>query len=290
MKTLAVLLTCHNRRIKTITCLEYLYDCKLPLDHEFDVYLVDDGSIDGTTEAVKEKFPQVIVIPGNGNLFWNQGMRLAWNTAASTKDYDFYLWLNDDTTLDEDAILELVENYHELLLKNDKPAIICGECRASDGDNIFSYGGRNESGPVLPNGELQLCKFMNGNVVLVPKIIYNAIGNLSSEYTHIWGDRDYGLRAVKENFNCYTTKTYVATCPPNIGLPAWCNPNTSLKMRWKLLHSPKGLNISEYINYCKKFYGWKWIIFAAKAYMKTLSPTIYKAISNQSYNETLLKK
>jgi GT2 family glycosyltransferase len=77
MYTIAVLLTCHNRRDKTITCLDSLYNCLLPSDFQLDVFLVDDGSSDGTSKAVSEKFPSVNVIQGNGNLFWNQGMRLA---------------------------------------------------------------------------------------------------------------------------------------------------------------------------------------------------------------------
>lgn len=282
MKTIAVLLTCHNRRLKTIPCLRALFDCQLPYDHSIEVFLVDDGSSDGTANAVRENFPMVRIIQGNGNLFWNKGMRLAWETACQVKNYDYYLWLNDDTILDKKAILFLIEACEEGIIKDNKPPVLCGACRAKDNSNTFSYGGRNEFGPIHPNGDIQKCKYINGNVVLVPRDVYNAIGNLALEYTHVLGDRDYGLRVLKENFKCYTTKTYIATCPPNLGLPAWCNPNTSLKMRWKLLHSPKGLNIKEYIIYCKKFYGWKWIFFTVKAYMKTISPTIYKAITNKN--------
>ena len=64
---IAVLITCHNRREKTIACLQFLYNCDLPENHELEVFLVDDGSIDGTGEAVKNNFQQVNVIEGNGN-------------------------------------------------------------------------------------------------------------------------------------------------------------------------------------------------------------------------------
>lgn len=282
MKSISVLLTCHNRRITTLSCLKSLFRCQLPLNHILDVFLVDDGSTDGTANAVKEEFTQVHIIQGNGKLFWNQGMRLAWETAAQANEYDYYLWLNDDTILDYDAIFKLVETYQEIIIKDNKSAILCGACRSSDESNDFSYGGRIESGPVFPNGQLQVCKYINGNVVLVPKEIFRVIGYLSTDYTHILGDIDYGLRVLKGNFYCYTTKTYLATCPPNDGLPAWCDPNTPLKVRWKLFHSPKGLNIREYIVYRKKFWGWKWIFFAVKAYLKTISPKIYKTISNQN--------
>ena len=208
-------------------------------------------------------------------------MRLAWKTASKAKDYDFYFWLNDDTILNYYAILKLLEAYLEILENDNKPAIICGACKSSAEGNIFSYGGRNDSGPVLPNGLLQECKYINGNAVLIPNEVFRLFGNLSPDYTHIWFDVDYGLRTRAEKFKCYTTKTYIAICPKDKGLPPWCNPKTSLRKRWELFHSPKGLNISEYIIYRKKFWGTEWIVFAIKAYIKFFLPVLYGTISPQ---------
>jgi GT2 family glycosyltransferase len=247
----------------------------LPLNLTFDVFLVDDGSTDGTKEAVKKRFPIVNIIQGNGNLFWNQGMRIAWETASKTHDYDFYFWLNDDTNIDNNALIILLETYQEIIIKDNRAALITGACRNSDEANVYAYGGKTDAGLVFPNGQLQSCKYINGNVVLVPKDIFHVVGNLSLDYTHVLGDLDYGLRVLKEKFNCYTTKTYIATCPSNKGIPAWCDPQIPLRIRWKSLHSPKGLNIREYIIYRKKFWGWKWILYATMAYLKTLFPKTY---------------
>ena len=281
MKTIGVLITCHNRRQKTIYCLKSLYSNKLPANYSLEVFLVDDGSSDGTGQAVKENFPHVRVISGNGNLFWNKGMRLAWETAAHTYDFDFYLWLNDDTILDDTGIPQLLKTYEEIISIDKSPAIICGACRTSAQTSQFSYGGRSTSGPVIPNGKIQSCKFINGNVVLVPKEIFHKIGNLSPDYTHGMGDFDYGLRAKKKNYPCYTTKQFIAVCPPNEGIADWCNPQIPLKRRWELFHSPKGLNIHEYLVFRKRFWGLKWILYGLKAFFKVLSPGIYKSISNK---------
>ena len=91
----AVLLTCHNRKAKTIECLKSLFKAIQfsKADSSFSVYLVDDGSTDGTAEAVLSNFPEVNVINGSGNLFWAGGMRLAWNTALQSNP-DYYLLLN----------------------------------------------------------------------------------------------------------------------------------------------------------------------------------------------------
>lgn len=278
-KDIAVLLTCHNRKDQTLECLDKLFKIHLPEGFELTVFLVDDGSIDGTGIAIERSFPEVNVIKGIGNLFWNQGMRLAWKKASETKDYDFYLWLNDDTILDKDGLVEILNTYTQAKIFEQNEVLITAACRAVLGENKFSYGGRNETGPVIPNGELQKCKYINGNAVLVPKIIFKVLGNLSKDYTHGMGDFDYGLCAAKKGFKCYTTKNFVATCSPNLGIPGWCNPENTFKKRWKLLHSPLGLNIKEYNKFRKKFWGKKWMIFAIKAYSKMLSPKLYNKIS-----------
>lgn len=105
--SLAILMTCYNRRQKTLDCLEALRKQELLPNLVVQVYLVDDGSTDGTGEAVKAAYPGIKVLQGNGNLFWNGGMRLAFSEAMKS-DYDYYLWLNDDTLLYPRAIQSLL--------------------------------------------------------------------------------------------------------------------------------------------------------------------------------------
>ena len=277
---IAVLLTCHNRKEKTLSCLLNLFTAQLLKGYKIEVFLVDDGSTDGTWEAVSDNFPNVNVIKGSGDLFWNQGMRLAWKTAAKRGDYDFYLWLNDDTLLDASAVEELLICNQLAIKKSGNPAIITGACRIKEGISEFSYGGQTDSGVVIPNGEIQGCNYINGNAVLIPNEIFKKIGNLSSDYTHGMGDFDYGLRAIQNGFNCYTTRKYIAIYPLNEGVQGWSNPMLSLRKRWELFNSPKGLNIKEYLIFRKKFWKYKWWIFALKAYARVFSPRFYSKLQN----------
>ena len=277
--SIAVLLTCFNRREKTISCLDALFKSQLPAQFAMSVFLVDDGSTDGTSEAVKSNFPQVHLIEGTGSLFWNQGMRLAWENASEKSEHDFFIWLNDDTILAEYAITDLYECYKEVLENYNRHAIITGACKIAGDKNEFSYGGRTDEGPVIPNGRLQQCKFINGNIVLIPKAVFKTIGNLSPDYTHGMGDFDYGLRAIQKGFECFTTKRHVAVCAKNPAIQGWHNPDISLKKRWQLLHSPNGLNLKEYNTFRRKFWKKTWIIFAIKAYAKSLFPRVYNKIN-----------
>lgn len=237
MKSLAILLTCHNRKDKTLACLSSLYTCIVPEGYLFEVFLVDDGSTDSTSEAVREQFPVVNIIQGDGNLYWNRGMYLAWKTAAEFKDYDIYLWLNDDTLLFADA----VKNILAVGKQTNFSAIICGATCAKDSLHV-TYSGKVHSQNKLlaPNGTIQQCHMVNGNFLLVPKVIFDKVGNLDWKFRHAIGDFDYGLRAQKAGFKCYIAPQFVGTCEANPTLPKWCLKSTPLVKRFKLLYSPLG--------------------------------------------------
>jgi GT2 family glycosyltransferase len=279
MKKIAILLAVFNRKEKTLECLAQLYKVKVANKNSFDVFLVDDGSTDGTTEAIQNEYPKVNIIQGNGFLFWNQGMRLAWNTAVKQNNYDFYIWLNDDSMLHENAIDQLLDCYDEIWSTKGVPALGTGACMESEENPVFSYGGRSEERNIIPNGSLQYCKYINGNIVLVSKSIFKELGVLSDDYSHGMGDYDYGLRAQQKGFLCATTKKYIAVCPTNKGVPVWCNPNKSFKKRLTAFYSPLGLNIKEYIVFRKKFWAVKWMLYAFKAYAKMLFPSLYIKIT-----------
>lgn len=284
---ISVLLTCYNRKETTKACLKSLFSQQLPTDFRLQVYLVDDGSTDGTSEMVAQYFPDINLIRGSGQLFWNGGMRLAWNHAAK-ENPDFFLWLNDDVVLETGALQEVIDCYQQGKDKCKISCLIIGSCSSTYNEKKLTYGGSTDEGSITPNGELQNCLYINGNIVLVPKEVYQVLGNLSSDYTHGIGDTDYGLRAIQAGFDCYISRKFVGTCEINDRSLEWYSPTLKLKDRWRLFHSPKGLNIKEYNLFRKKFWGWKWITFAFKAYFKLLTPRLYHNLSVYFTNTTTL--
>lgn len=234
MQTIAVLMTVFNRKDKTLECLNQLYS-QLPLDNYLvDVYLTNDGCTDGTPEAINQRFPLVYIIHGNGNLFWNRGMYVAWKEAAK-KNYDFYLWLNDDTILLPHALKTLLENSHS---KHDQ-AIIVAANRAQNEEKT-TYSGHNKQGKITPNGELQLCDTFNGNCVLIPQFVYQKVGNLDWRFRHAIGDLDYGYRAKKIGIKIYVSSKYLGVCNNNSRLPAWTRKEVPFTKRLRNLYSPLG--------------------------------------------------
>ena len=248
--SIAVLLTVFNRKTKTLECLQRLYT-QLPLEgYQVDIYLTDDGCTDGTPEAVMQQFPQVHIIHGNGNLFWNRGMYTAWQEAAK-KNYDFYLWLNDDTFVYPNMLSTLLQTSRQ----KENKAIIVGPTQSAD-HKITTYGGRMTNGQIASvNGELKPIHHFNGNIVLIPRFVYQQLGNLDYYFTHSKGDFDYGLRAGKAGIEMYQVGIYLGECELHESLDKWCNPDVPFKQRWKMLHRPNGMPPKETFHLEKRHIG-----------------------------------
>lgn len=245
----AIILTVYNRKEVTLQGLRSLYEAIKTLgnDYTFDIYMTDDGCSDGTVNAVREEFPEIHIIKGNGKLFWNQGMRKAWQAANSSQEcYDFYLWFNDDIKLYKSGLQTLFESS----IKNGNIAIVSGAF--CDDNGIVSYGGWSNNELVTPNGQPQQVEKINGNLVLVPKAVYDIIGMLDEHFRHSYGDWEYGIRARKAGIQLVITPSYVGTCNRHDTLRKCYDSEVSLTNRLKDLYSPNSVCPKDLLYYnCK---------------------------------------
>ena len=203
--SIAVLMTCHNRVETTLSCLRRLVPQLADCDR---VFLVDDGSNDGTGARVRKAYPAARVIDGDGKLFWAKGMHKAWKTAAKEEDWDYYLWLNDDVMLKADAICGLRSDYAKLT----PASVLVGACEY---EGQCTYGATDSNDcRITPNGQLQIANgWLNGNVVLVPQPVFKKVGMISSDYSHARADYDYAERLKLSGIPFYVSSKYVGTCP-----------------------------------------------------------------------------
>jgi GT2 family glycosyltransferase len=267
--SVAVLMTCHNRSHLTMRCLRALCSQELPPEANLQVYLVDDNSKDGTSQAVAREFPAVRILRGSGNLFWCRGMRLAWQEAAQEKP-DFYLWLNDDSYLLPGAIQQLLKTAVSTSI-HPLPAVVVGSCQDPE-TKAFTYGGQIRPGlhpgrliPVIPNGNIQPCDTFEGNVVLVPRLIFEKVGLLDS-FCHAMGDTDYGYRVTRAGFVIRVAPTFVALCARNP--PATLPISRFGRLRAKM--NRKSLPPMDWWKICCRHAGWVGPFFWAWSYLKTL--------------------
>lgn len=268
----AVLATCFNRREVTLAGLAALRDAAQGVDYH--VYLVDDGSTDGTGAAVAANFPEATVIAGDGSLFWNGGMRRAWQAAIADRP-DYYLWYNDDLELVPDAIGGLMRFQRDMEALHGPKVISVGKVVSFDGSRI-TYGGY-----VVAPGRSRLrflrapdggqpCDTMNGNCVLIPARAVDDVGILDGRFRHHTGDIDYGLRARDAGYRLLQTPEPVGRTDYNVAAHA-----KVAQLTWRnrdfILRHPKGLRPDEWLHFCRRHAGWLWPVNFVSRYLKILS-------------------
>jgi len=210
----AVLLTVFNRREVTLkglralyAAIEYLQKERQKIGYQFDVYMTDDGCTDGTSDAVKNEFPEVHILQGDGNLYWCGGMLKAWIYAINTGiSYDGFLWFNDDDNLYNDALVKLFR----ICECSNGSAIISGAFCDDEGNT--SYGGWIRNSLISPNGKNQKVEIINGNLVYIPASIQKKVGLLNKTFRHSYADWEYGFRAKKYGYELLLTPSFVGVC------------------------------------------------------------------------------
>lgn len=103
----AIVIVNYNTRDLLLACLESIYANAGP-KYKYDIYVVDNASTDSSVEAVKEKYPRVLILPQGKNL----GFAKANNFALRVIDSEYTLLLNPDTII-VDNCLELLLDYME---------------------------------------------------------------------------------------------------------------------------------------------------------------------------------
>jgi GT2 family glycosyltransferase len=278
---IAVLMTCHNRKNTTLACLRKLMNQDGIQEVKLQVYLVDAGSTDGTMEAIEDQYPDIHLIRRDNTLFWCSGMRVAFEEAM--KDYhNYFLWLNDDTMLFQNAIRMLLDTAYQIRQQEGKPGIIVGSTQDPKTGQC-TYGGVIRKSKWQPlgyrhlesSGKPQRCITMNGNCVLIAREVVESVGNLSSDFTHYIGDYDYGLRASAKGIGVWIAAAYVGNCSRN-PLTPWAEPEVSLRRRLEILHSPKGLPPREWFLYLRRHAGIYWPIYILTLYIRVLFPHLWR--------------
>jgi GT2 family glycosyltransferase len=205
-----VVMPVFNRREVTLACLR---DLSAQSYAPITTIVVDDGSIDGTAEAVRGAFPSVVLLKGDGNLWWsgatNLGVKFALERAA---EGDYLLTLNNDTRLGTTYVESLVDAAGKksgaligsVALRDDDPETVL------DGGNSLSWWtakqtahgrgkrldvARRTAGPFLEVDVLP------GRGTLVPVTAYRRCGLYAQELLPQYAaDYEFSARAHRSGF------------------------------------------------------------------------------------------
>ncbi len=210
----------HNRRDITLQCLRSLSR----IDRtglEIKINVVDDGSTDGTGEAVREQFPEVDVIEGDGSLWYTAGTNLGIK-AALKRDPDYVLCFNDDSIFEESTVRGLVDCAERnpesvvgsLLLLWDEPEKIF---QVAPFWNTLRGGWQHRTQlnvSNVPAAEFPV-EMIVGNCVLYPREVFDRFGFPDPKISAQYGDAEFTTRIRKAGWNLLIEPRARVLCKPN---------------------------------------------------------------------------
>jgi GT2 family glycosyltransferase len=193
----SVVIATHDGRDLLAACLRSLAEQRYaPLE----IVIVDGGSGDGTRDLLREAHPGVVVVEAPGN----PGFAAACNLGVAAASGEHLLLLNNDTTLEPDAIGQLVRVARQsprrlaavnaMTRRADLPAVIdsLGNVSGMRGFGAPRYAGFVDFGQFARDGELFSASF---TAVLIPRLAWEAVGPLDERYGYYYEDVDWSLRA-----------------------------------------------------------------------------------------------
>lgn len=111
---IALILPVHNHLDYTKTTLrEVAGQLHNTSNASFQIILIDDGSTDGTSEWVAHNFPDVILLKGDGNLWWSGAVNLGARYAFEELKSDYVLLWNNDIATPGNYFQTLLTLIHE---------------------------------------------------------------------------------------------------------------------------------------------------------------------------------
>lgn len=110
MNPIGIVICNFNKRDFVLECIRSILESRV---QNFDIYMVDNASSDGSAEAVKKEFGDCVTVIENsenlgGSGGFNTGLRV-----VRDKGYRYFMCLDDDAQVDENAINALYEYMEE---------------------------------------------------------------------------------------------------------------------------------------------------------------------------------
>lgn len=126
-----------NGREDTLRCLESLTQVEHP---DLAIVCVDNGSVDGTREAVRERFPQVIFIEAGANLGYSGGNNLGLRHALEC-GARWMMLVNNDATVAPDVI----DGFRRVTEGHPRAGILAGKVYFTDRPQTIWFAGQRVS-------------------------------------------------------------------------------------------------------------------------------------------------
>ena len=206
MAATAIIIPTFNRRATLLLALSKLHDVVSP---DYNVIVVDSGSSDGTTVAVKEQFPGVILIPGNTSMWWAAAINLGIHKAREL-GCKYIITYNDDNVATPVLFNNLslaMQKAPESIISAvccylNKPATVffAGRMRATKTDRFYYL---DHDVPLASLGTgLRNVDMLHGMCTLFPMKVFDRVGLFDEiNFPQSFADDDLVFKAARAGFS-----------------------------------------------------------------------------------------
>ncbi|WP_193755315.1 glycosyltransferase family 2 protein [Microbacterium testaceum] len=265
--TIHVILACHNRSALTQRALTAVLDAAQHADVPMSVTVFDDGSNDGTSDAIRHMVPDAKIFSGDGSFFWAASMARAEQSVLAQGGLlpsDVILWLNDDVVVDQSSVARAIGSWRE-----HPGAVLVGAMR-DPASGRLTYSAMKRAGlhplrfqMIEPKDVALPADAFNGNFVLVPVHTARIVGGIDGSYSHALADIDYGVRCGRSGVQVLLMEGTFGSCARN--------PDPKIEpilAEWKRFRGAKGGgNFSSLMRYLKKNGTRAWPFWLAATYL-----------------------
>jgi len=247
-----------NRLSLTRDCLRCLRAQSYP---RLVIIVADGGSTDGTQDAIKREYPDVVLLCGAKELWWTGAMRIGIEYALRHRasDEDAVLMMNNDTLIDPRYVETLVRVSRErkaavggLIVDSRDPSHIVDAGELIDWEHYtFPVKTTVEPGEIFYD-QIDL---LSGRGTLVPMGMILQAGNVNAEvFPHYIADCEFFCRLRRHGFRLGVS--YEAVVLANVAETGLFLRSSRLKVReaWDLLFSERSIenmrNHWRFIHHC----------------------------------------